>query len=254
MVPSKPVDASSSIIRRRMVSKLKTDRRFGKYYEYSDIKPGPFGEFWLNGQTRNGLYNFNIWGDNVGYNDQRYEADWSKAGEHYVDVIWDQTPHVYSTNAVTIYRGLGGPSLVLPPGLSNTLFDDAGCTKVAGQVQPGGCTSGNPTAAQRAAIQRDITNNLYTTDLGIRRDTAGVSYHWTPTDAWDFNFSYMNTHRWGTQVEGVVFSPGTSGVTSQVPKPVNDTNAELRSQRRVQGQLALGAAVHLQARLFRLYL
>ena len=202
--------------------KAQNGQALGKYYEYSDIKPGPFGEFWLNGQTRNGLYNFNIWGDNVGYNDQRYEADWSKAGEHYVDVIWDQTPHVYSTNAVTIYRGLGGPSLVLPPGLSNTLFDDAGCTRVAGQVQPGGCTSGNPTAAQRAAIQRDITNNLYTTDIGIRRDTAGVAYRWTPTDAWDFNFSYMNTHRWGTQVEGVVFSPGTSGVTSQVPKPVND--------------------------------
>ena len=30
-------------------------------------------------------------------------------------------------------------------------------------------------------------------------------------------------HRWGSQVEGVVFSPGTSGVTAQVPKPVNDT-------------------------------
>ena len=124
--------------------KAQNGQALGKYYEYSDIKPGPFGEFWLNGQTRNGLYNFNIWGDNVGYNDQRYEADWSKAGEHYVDVIWDQTPHVYSTNAVTIYRGLGGPSLVLPPGLSNTLFDDAGCTRVAGQVQPGGCTSGIP--------------------------------------------------------------------------------------------------------------
>ena len=33
----------------------------------------------------------------------------------------------------------------------------------------------------------------------------------------------MNMHRWGTQVEGVVFSPGTSGVTAEVPKPVNDT-------------------------------
>ena len=111
----------------------------GKYYEYSDIKPGPFGQFWLNGQTKDGLYNFNVWGDNVGYNDQRYEADVSKAGEHYFDVIWDQTPHVYSTNALTLYSGLGGPALVLPPGLSNTLFDAAGCTRVGGQVQPGGC-------------------------------------------------------------------------------------------------------------------
>ena len=148
---------------------------------------------------------------------------WSKAGEHYFDVIWDQTPHVYSTNALTLYSGIGGPALVLPPGLSNRLFDDAGCTRVAGQVQPGGCTSGNPNAAQRSAIQRDLTNNLYTTDIGIRRDTAAVAYRWTPTDAWDINLAYANMHRWGSQVEGVVFSPGTSGVAAQVPKPVNDT-------------------------------
>ena len=203
--------------------KSQNGQALGKYYEYSDIKPGPFGQLWLNGQTKDGLYNFNVWGDNVGYNDQRYEADVSKAGEHYFDVIWDQTPHVYSTNALTLYSGIGGPALVLPPGLSNTLFDDAGCTRVGGQVQPGGCTSGNPTAAQRAAIQRDLTNSLYTTDIGIRRDTAAVAYRWTPTDAWDVNLAYSNMHRWGSQVEGVVFSPGTSGVAAQVPKPVDDT-------------------------------
>jgi MtrB/PioB family decaheme-associated outer membrane protein len=203
--------------------KSQNGQALGKYYEYSDIKPGPFGQFWLNGQTKDGLYNFNVWGDNVGYNDQRYEADGSKAGEHYFDVIWDQTPHVYSTNALTLYSGIGGPALVLPPGLSNRLFDDAGCTRVGGQVQPGGCTSGNPNAAQRSAIQRDLTNNLYTTDIGIRRDTAAVAYRWTPTDAWDINLAYANMHRWGSQVEGVVFSPGTSGVAAQVPKPVNDT-------------------------------
>ena len=109
----------------------------GKYYEYSDIKPGPFGQFWLNGQTKDGLYNFNVWGDNVGYNDQRYEADVSKAGEHYFDVIWDQTPHVYSTNALTPYSGLGGPALVLPPGLSNSLFGAAGCTEGAPRPRRG---------------------------------------------------------------------------------------------------------------------
>jgi MtrB/PioB family decaheme-associated outer membrane protein len=196
----------------------------GKYYEYSDIKPGPFGQFWLNGQTKDGLYNFNVWGDNVGYNDQRYEADGSKAGEHYIDVIWDQTPHVYSTNAQTLYSGLGGPALVLPPGLSNSLFDAAGCTRVAGQIQPGGCTAGNITNSNNAnAVKNIINNNVYTTDLGIRRDTAGVAYRWTPTDAWDINVAYTNMHRWGTQAEGVVFSPGTSGVAAQVPKPVNDT-------------------------------
>jgi len=196
-------------------------KSLGKYYEYSDIKPGVFGNAWLNGQTKDGLYNFDIWAENPGYNDQRFEAGVSKAGEYYFDIGWDQTPHIYSTNAQTLYSGLGGNALVLPPGLSNTLFLDAGCVRVAG-AQPAGCTSGNPTAGQRAAIQRDITSNLYTTDIGIRRDTAAVAFRWTPTDAWDINFNYSNMHRWGSQVEGVVFSPGTSGVVAQVPKPVDD--------------------------------
>ena len=197
-------------------------KSLGKYYEYSDVKPGVFGDAWLNAQTKDGLYNIDVWGDNIGYNDQRYEAIGSKAGEYYLDFTWDQTPHIYSTNAQTLYQGLGGSALVLPSGLSNTLFNDAGCTRVPGQ-QPTGCASGNPTAAQRAAIQRDINNNLYTTDIGIRRDTASVAFRWTPTDAWDINFNYSNMHRWGSQVEGVVFSPGTSGVAAQVPKPVDDT-------------------------------
>ncbi len=203
-------------------------KSLGKYYEYSDVKPGPFGDAWLNGQTKDGLYRFDIWGDNIGYNDQRYEALGSKAGEYYLGFEWDRTPHIYSTNAQTLYRGFGGPALVLPSGLSAALFGGdathgAGCTpNISGQGQPGGC--GNPlgtTAANR--VGTIINNNVYTTDIGIRRDTAAANFRWTPMDAWDINFNYSNMHRWGTQVEGVVFSPGTSGVAAQVPKPVNDT-------------------------------
>jgi MtrB/PioB family decaheme-associated outer membrane protein len=194
----------------------------GKYYEYSSIKPGAFVGGWLGTGSKNGLYKFDLWADNVGYSDQRFELGGSKAGEFYFTGIWDQTPHVYSTNAQTLYRGLGSGALTLPAGLSNTLFGDAGCVRVPGQ-QPVGCLSGNPTAGQVANIRNDITNNLYTTEIGIRRDTAAVAFRWTPTDAWDFNFDYSRMHRHGTQVEGVVFSPGTSGVVAQVPKPVDDT-------------------------------
>jgi MtrB/PioB family decaheme-associated outer membrane protein len=197
----------------------------GKYYEYSTIKPGAFVGGWLNTGSKDGLYRADLWADNVGYSDQRFEAGVSKAGEFYLSGGWDQTPHIYSTNAQTLYNGIGTGALTLPAGLSNQLFNDAGCVRVAGQ-QPTGCTASNatlPTAAQAANIKRDITNNLQTTDVGIRRDTGAVAFRWTPTDAWDFNFDYSHMRRTGSQVEGVVFSPGTSGSTAQVPKPVNDT-------------------------------
>ena len=194
----------------------------GKYYEYSTIKPGAFVNGWLNAGTKDGLYKVDVWADNVGYSDQRIELGASKAGEFYFTGSWDETPHIYSTNALTLYNGLGTGALTLPAGLSNTLFTDAGCVRVAG-AQPAGCASGTLAGAAAANVTRDITNNLYVTDIGIRRDTAAVAFRWTPNDAWDINVDYSHMHRHGTQVEGVVFSPGTSGVTAQVPKPVDDT-------------------------------
>jgi len=204
-------------------------KSLGKFYEYQSIKPGPFGSIWLDTGTKNGLWNYNFWADNIGYDDQRYELNASKAGEYYFTFTWDQTPHIYSTNALTMYQGLGSNHLTLPAGLSNSLFLAAGCVRVA-LNQPNGCTQANPGAAsnatqtaQETAIANIVNNNVYTTTLGIRRDTASTEFRWTPSDAWDISFDYSHLHRHGSQVEGVVFSPGTSGVVTQVPKPVNDT-------------------------------
>ena len=60
-----------------------------------------------------------MWGNNVGYDDQSYDLNASKAGEHYFNFLWDQTPHIYSTARQTIYNGVGTNALTLPAGLSN---------------------------------------------------------------------------------------------------------------------------------------
>ena len=39
----------------------------GKYYEYSDIRPGPFTDGWLNFGSKDGLWNVDLWADNVGW-------------------------------------------------------------------------------------------------------------------------------------------------------------------------------------------
>jgi MtrB/PioB family decaheme-associated outer membrane protein len=181
----------------------------GKYYEYSSNKPGPFGNAWLNFGSKDGLHQVDIWADNVGYSDQRFELGASKAGEFYFTGIWDQTPHIYSTNAQTLYNGLGTNALTLPAGLAaalHTLCGDA-------------VACANPAGAQAL-----INQNLRTTELGIRRDTAAAEFRWTPTTNWDVQFAYSNMHRTGSQVDGIAFGPGTSNIgVAQVPKPVNDT-------------------------------
>src|SRR6202162_2900339 len=41
-----------------------------KYYEYRDLRPGPFGDFNVAVGSKNGLYEIDAWGQNVGYRDQ----------------------------------------------------------------------------------------------------------------------------------------------------------------------------------------
>lgn len=160
-----------------------------KYYEYSDIRPGAFGNFWLSTGTKDGLYRVDVGGKNVGYDDQQYWLNASKAGQFYFNFMWDQTPHVYSTSANSIY-GVSGNALIANP-----------------------CSIGKTTAATLAPCATP-------TDIGIRRDTAAADARWTPDDAWDIRAEYSHMSRTGTQV-GSVFS-GTA-TTTQIQKPVDDT-------------------------------
>jgi MtrB/PioB family decaheme-associated outer membrane protein len=186
-------------------------KSLAKYYEYSTIKPGPFAYIWLSTGSRDGLYQIDVDGKNIGYSDQSYNLEASKAGEHYFNFGWDQTPHVYSTSARTLYNGVGTNSLTLPAGVGNQLFNATGA-------------GGDPLPDGDAANVKTIINaNVHQTDIGIRRDTASVDYRWTPTDSWDVKAHYTNTHRTGTQVDGVVMSSSENGVRTDVPAPVNDT-------------------------------
>lgn len=156
-----------------------------KYYEYSTVKPGPFSDIWLSTGSKDGLYQIDIGGNNIGYTDQAYYLDVSKAGQFYLNFGWDQTPHVYSTSAQTPYSGVGTNNLTVTPAAT-----------------PSGLS-------------------YHQTDIGIRRDTASTDARWTPTDAWDIKADYSHMARTGTQVDGVIFlGASTNGV--EVPKPVDD--------------------------------
>ena len=93
-----------------------------KYYEYSTIKPGAFGDFNVATGSKDGLYQIDAWGQNVGYSDQRYNADFSKAGEHYFNFMWDQTPHVYSTSASTLFNTNGNALTLINPNIGTQIF------------------------------------------------------------------------------------------------------------------------------------
>ena len=184
---------------RRNGSAYLGQQSLAKFYEYRDLRQGPFGLFWLSTGSRDGLYQVDVGGKNVGYDDQSYYLEASKAGQHYFNFDWDQTPHLYSTSAQTFYQGLGSGALTLPPGFGIHAFGGAPLF---------------------------INPFLYQTDIGIRRDTATATYRWTPSDPWDIKAEYSHMSRTGTQVDGIVgfgnIGGGGSSAT-QVPRPVDDT-------------------------------
>jgi MtrB/PioB family decaheme-associated outer membrane protein len=166
----------------------------GGYYEYSDVKPGAFSNIDLAGGSKDGLYQYNLGGANIGYNDQSYYLDLSKAGEQYFNFVWDETPHIYSTSALTPFV-VNGNALTLVPG-----------------------AVGKATSSALAPFAQPMT-------IGIQRDTASAHYRWTPNDAWDINADYSYLNRTGTQVGGVDGNTAAFGGVNQIqlPKPVNDT-------------------------------
>ena len=186
-----------------------------KFYEYRDLRPGPTGDFFVAAGSKDGLYEVDAWGKNVGYRDQRYEAYMSKAGEQYFNFMWDQTPHVYSTSASTLFNTNGNVLTLANPNFGHNLYTSLGSSWPTGAAPA--------INANQIKIQQAVNSNVHLTDVGIRRDTAAVDYRYTPTDNWDIRANYSNMRRTGSQVDGVVFGASTSAARTEVAKPIADT-------------------------------
>ena len=207
-----------------------------KFYEYSSEKPGAFGDFNVAAGSKDGLYEIDAWGKNVGYSDQAYNAYLTKAGEQYFNFNWDQTPHVYSTSASTLFNTNGNALTLANPNIGTQMYN-------AGGTVGWPTIANNPTAAQIAktnAISSIINANVHPTDVGIVRDTASVEYRYTPTDNWDIRANYSNMRRTGSQVDGVLFTGTNTGSRVEVAKPVDDTTQNFGVNGEYSGTSAWG--------------
>ncbi|HEY0328269.1 MAG TPA: MtrB/PioB family decaheme-associated outer membrane protein [Rhodopseudomonas sp.] len=184
-----------------------------KFEEYGAVPPGLFAEYLrMTLQSKDGLYASELRADNIGNNNQRYIVDASKAGEHYLTLVWDQIPHLYNTSALSIWNGVGSNNLT-----TNVTIPGSGLSVVA----PATTT----TAAQRAAVSNALNGKVNTIDVGIQRDKAAVAYRWTPDQNWDIKASYSHEKREGIQTSGVAIGglAGTGLQQLQAPRPIDDT-------------------------------
>jgi MtrB/PioB family decaheme-associated outer membrane protein len=208
------------------IKAINNGKSLAGYYEYSDIKPGAFGNFDLSAGSQDGLYRIDAGGKNVGYNDESFYFDWSKAGEQYFNFYWDQSPHLYSMSAQTPFV-LNGNVLTLVPGAA---------------VLPVPTATAALTAAGIAGVYGPFALPV---TIGIDRDTAAASYRWTPTDAWDINLDYSHMYRHGTQVSGEAEGVATNNI--QVTKPVDDTTQNYDAVGQYLGTSPWGQRLVIQA-------
>ncbi len=184
-------------------------KSLAKYYEYGIEAPGAFGGGHVATGTSDGLYQIDLWANNVGSNfdgfsDQSYLLTASKVGEQYFWASWDETPHIYSTSAQTIFGGVGSNLLTVPAGLKANPVNSSNVNRNTG-VAAGG-----------------ILPYLYGIDLGIQRNTAAVGYRVTdPWMAWEASVDYSYMTRTGTQSAGIVEMQGFA--PTNVPAPVDDS-------------------------------
>jgi len=222
-----------------------------KFNQYGTLTNPVFLNFFdLGAQGYDYKYTFEALGQNVGTNNQDYEVDLYQPGQQYLNLGYYSVPNLRSNTAETLYYGAGSNNLFIPPlvvqqlygGIYNggtpatgagnnstvpVLNQTLGIPPGAPAVQPLGCFLPGQTGKLACKpgvtpVQTTVLENVHRINLGIQRDAGEVDYRWTPTPNWDFQASYSDEHRYGTQEEGMLFSTGTSTPLAQVPMPVDD--------------------------------
>ena len=228
-----------------------------KFNQFGTLTNPVFLNFFdLGAQSPNYTYTFEALGQNVGTNNQAYEADLFQPGQQYLSLGYYSVPDLRSNTAETLYYGVGGGNLWIPPGVVQQLYQGIynGGTPATGAgnnskvpvlnqvpggttTQPLGCFLPGQTGALACKpgvtpVQTTVLDNVHRINLGIQRDAGEIDYRWTPTPNWDFQASYSDEHRYGVQEEGMLFSSSTTTPMAQVPMPVDDytQNASLAGE------------------------
>ena len=200
-----------------------TDSR-AKFEEYGEVPPGPLiDEVWIRALSNDGLYGVSFWARNIGLNNQTYYLNLSKAGEHYLALVWDQTPHLTSTSAKTVFGGVGSTQLVVNPTLRADLQAN----------QANATASGAAGVTARTNIENFI-NNAATgpLTLGTQRDRGAAAYRYTPNDKFEITVDYSNERRTGTRAIGLSWGTGFASNIVEAVQPIDDRtqNVDVRGQ------------------------
>jgi MtrB/PioB family decaheme-associated outer membrane protein len=190
-----------------MLGTFGNDTRSAQLNEYGDWKSGLLAASlgFLAENRKTALY-VSALAENAGRSDQYYQVKVGRYGEFNVTSFFDSIPHLFSTQAKSIWDGVGSGNLTLRNGLIPGASSAAQVSAVAAAVSP--------------------------TTLQVTRQKAGTSFSYTPFEDIEMFLQLSDEWREGTQPISASFGyPFENGAT-QIIQPIHyqtfDVTAALR--------------------------
>jgi len=162
-----------------------------KFEEYRDLPESAFGPYLrLRGDSKDDFYTVEIFGENIGQTDQKFQLHSYGVGKFNFLFLWDQIPHIFCTNCRTLYVESPQATFSLPT------------------PRP------SPLSVWNSAPLID--------EVGFRTDVAAVAVGFTPTPAWDIGLGGSAMFKHGDRPSGLLFgTPGNNA--AEVAAPVEET-------------------------------
>jgi MtrB/PioB family decaheme-associated outer membrane protein len=174
------------------------------FQEYSDWSNGPIltSAGFLTENRKTAWYLSGL-AENVGRDDEYFQLKTGRYGVYNVTAFFDSIPQVYSTEAKSLWNGVGTNNLTLR----------------------GGLVPGSSTAAQVDSVLATVAP----TELKVTREKAGLSFTYSPWDDIETFFQVSNEQRNGTQPISATFGyPFENGAT-QIIEPIHYNTLDVTS-------------------------
>jgi len=137
----------------------------------------------------------------LGNDDQFIKAEYGRYGSYWIRAFYNETPHIYATDATLLYNGYGSEVLTLPAPL------------VAG---------GNTIAELETALAKAFKG-----DVGIQREKWGGELRLFRLGKWTLGGKYTLEEREGTRPFGGSFYPSSIGGAVETLEPIDDETHNL---------------------------
>lgn len=182
----------------------------GKFLQYRDMPSGfLFQSLYFRMTTRDSFQSLQLFGSNLGQQDQNSSLRLNHPGMADLQVRWDRTPHVFSTTS----RFLGTESA---PGVYTL-----------------------PTPRPDTAT---LNHSPYVGAVKERWDPVRVTLAVTPTTNWDFKADFEHIDKNGYRPMGMAFG-GSSNNAREINEPIDQAMSDIRlSQNYSQKNYQLGVS------------